>query len=157
MEISKIIEELIKTKILNIEKIELIRGGKLKALINSKYDSEFGLNEINDCLKKNFNFIEISNNLFVLKTKLENILKDSSRNEYKKILEKLYIIEIDDKHLLNIDIDSRGRTYEEIKKYGLENSYIKAEWLENIDLNNSEIYEVHEAYQELLKLGIEIK
>ncbi|MGL5051650.1 MAG: hypothetical protein ACRC6E_13640 [Fusobacteriaceae bacterium] len=157
MEIDKIIEELIETKILNIENIEFIRVGKLRVLINSKYDSEFNLKEINDIFKKKSDFIEVSNNFFVLKTKLENLLKNSSRNEYKKILEDFYIIEVDDKHLLNIDIKSRGRTYEEIKKYGLENSYIKAEWLETIDLDNSEIYEVHEAYQELLKLGIEIK
>lgn len=157
MEIDKIIEELVETKILDIEKISGIRVGGLKTLINNKYDFNFELIEISEALKRRVDLIEISSNFFVLKINLEKILKDFSRDNYKKILQEFYMIEIQDNYLINIEIDSKARTYEEIKNYGLENSYIKAEWLETMNLDDSDIYEINEAYQELVKLGIEIK
>ncbi|MGL6099797.1 MAG: hypothetical protein ACRC0G_09270, partial [Fusobacteriaceae bacterium] len=120
MEIDEIIEKLIETKILDMENIGSIRVGKLKSLISSKYDCEYSLKDINSVLNKNKDLIEISNNFFILKSELENILKDISIEDYKTTLESIFIIEIEDKYLTNIDVNSKGKSYEEIKKYGLE-------------------------------------
>ncbi|MGL5964793.1 MAG: hypothetical protein ACRCZ2_10425, partial [Fusobacteriaceae bacterium] len=105
MEIDEIIEKLIETKILDMENIGSIRVGKLKSLISSKYDCEYSLKDINSVLNKNKDLIEISNNFFILKSKLENLLKDISIEDYKTTLESIFIIEIEDKYLTNIDVN----------------------------------------------------
>ncbi|MGL5357055.1 MAG: hypothetical protein ACRDAQ_11040 [Cetobacterium sp.] len=157
MEIDKIIDELIEDKILNFENLKYIRVSKLRSMIFSKYNIEFKLAEVKECLVKIDTIIEIANNLFVLKTELEKLLKDSPSESYKSILEKEYVVQIEDKYLLNIDIGPRKKSYREILDYGLKNAYIKHEWLANMDLKGSGLYEVCEAVSELTKAGIKIK
>ncbi|MGL4989223.1 MAG: hypothetical protein ACRC5F_08300, partial [Cetobacterium sp.] len=104
MEIDKIIDELIEDKILDFENLKYIRVGKLRSMIFSKYNIEFKLAEVKEVLTKIETIIEIANNLFILKTELERLLRDYPRESYKAILENEYVVQIEDKYLLNIDI-----------------------------------------------------
>lgn len=157
MEIDKIIDELIGAKILDLEKCSCIRGSKLRTMISTKYNFDFSLKEISECLKKIENLVEIDMNFFVPKLKLKELLKDVSKNDYRLILENEYIIQIKDQYLLGINIVSERKSFDEILRYGLNNHYVEGEWLKDINIEESCFVDIYEVIEELENRGIKIK
>lgn len=157
MEIEKAIQGLKESGIWDIDNAEYTRAAKIKSLIFAKYNLEYDLKEVSDYLKLKINLIEISNNFFILKSLLEEILKEKSRSDYKSILEGLYIIQVDEEKLLNINIELKKYTFEELLRYGLDNSYVKEKWLQKLEIEESEYTDIYEVIQELNNRGIEIK
>lgn len=157
MEIDKIIDELIEVKILDLENCGCVRGSKLRTMIFSKYNFDFSLKVINDYLKKMDNLVEIDMNFFIPKLKLNKLLKDVSRNDYRKILENEYIIQIKDEYLLGINIVSERKSFDEILRYGLNNHYVEGEWLKDINIEESCFVDIYEVIEELQNRGIKIK
>lgn len=157
MDINEAMEKLFNEKILNIEEIEEIRSGKLKTILFAKYNTEFSLKEISGFLRNQIEFIEISTNLFVIKNKLKNILQDIEKQNYKYFLENRYLVLLKDDDLEAIDKKINKKTYEEILRYGLDNFYVKEEWVKELDLRESEFYDRDEVIQDLYAKGIRIK
>ncbi|WP_407535615.1 hypothetical protein [Cetobacterium somerae] len=157
MDINEAMEKLFNEKILNIEEIEEIRSGKLKTILFAKYNTEFSLKEISGFLRNQIEFIEISTNLFVIKNKLKNILQDIEKQNYKCFLENRYLVLLKDDDLEAIDKKINKKTYEEILRYGLDNFYVKEEWVKELDLRESEFYDRDEVIQDLYAKGIRIK
>ncbi|MBC2853448.1 hypothetical protein [Cetobacterium sp. 2G large] len=157
MDINEAMEKLFNEKILNIEEIEEIRSGKLKTILFAKYNTEFSLKEISGFLRNRIEFIEISTNLFVIKNKLKNILQDIEKQNYKCFLENRYLVLLKDDDLEAIDKKINKKTYEEILRYGLDNFYVKEEWVKELDLRESEFYDRDEVIQDLYAKGIRIK
>lgn len=157
MDINEAMEKLFNEKILNIEEIEEIRSGKLKTILFAKYNTEFSLKEISGFLRNRIEFIEISTNLFVIKNKLKNILQDIEKQNYKYFLENRYLVLLKDDDLEAIDKKINKKTYEEILRYGLDNFYVKEEWVKELDLRESEFYDRDEVIQDLYAKGIRIK
>ncbi|MGL5368544.1 MAG: hypothetical protein ACRDAG_09610 [Cetobacterium somerae] len=157
MDINEAMEKLFNEKILNIEEIEEIRSGKLKTILFAKYNTEFSLKEISGFLRNRIEFIEISTNLFVIKNKLKNILQDIEKQNYKCFLENRYLVLLKDDDLEAINKKINRKTYEEVLRYGLDNFYVKEEWVKDIDLEGSEFYDRDEVIQDLYAKGIRIK
>ncbi len=157
MDINEAMEKLFNEKIVNIEEIEEIRSGKLKTILFAKYNTEFSLKEISGFLRNRIEFIEISTNLFVIKNKLKNILQDIEKQNYKYFLENRYLVLLKDDDLETIDKKINKKTYEEILRYGLDNFYVKEEWVKELDLRESEFYDRDEVIQDLYAKGIRIK
>ena len=157
MDIKDAMEKLFNEKILNIEEIEEIRSGKLKTILFTKYNIEFSLKEISGFLRDKMEFIEISTNLFIIKEKLKNILKNVEKQNYKCFLENRYLVLLKDDDLEAINKKINRKTYEEVLRYGLDNFYVKEEWVKDIDLEGSEFYDRDEVIQDLYAKGIRIK
>ncbi|WP_432205045.1 hypothetical protein ACQ9ZF_03595 [Cetobacterium somerae] len=157
MDIKDAMEKLFNEKIVNIEEIEEIRSGKLKTILFTKYNIEFSLKEISGFLRDKIEFIEISTNLFIIKEKLKSILKNVEKQNYKHFLENRYLVLLKDDDLEAIDKKINRKTYEEILRYGLDNFYVKEEWVRDIDLEESEFYDRDEIIQDLYAKGIKIK
>lgn len=157
MDINEAMEKLFNEKILNIEEIEEIRSGKLKTILFTKYNIEFSLKEISGFLRYKMEFIEISTNLFIIKEKLKSILKNVEKQNYKCFLENRYLVLLKDDDLEAINKKINRKTYEEILRYGLDNFYVKEEWVKELDLRESEFYDRDEVIQDLYAKGIRIK
>lgn len=157
MDIKDAMEKLFNEKIVNIEEIEEIRSGKLKTILFTKYNIEFSLKEISGFLRDKIEFIEISTNLFIIKEKLKSILKNVEKQNYKHFLENRYLVLLKDDDLEAINKKINRKTYEEVLRYGLDNFYVKEEWVKDIDLEGSEFYDRDEVIQDLYAKGIRIK
>lgn len=157
MDIEKAIQGLKESGIWDVDNAEYSRVSKIRALISSKFGIQYTLKEIRDYLKLKNSLIEIAYNFFVLKSFLEELLEGNTKDEYKEILENRYVIEIDEKDILNIRIGSIKYTFDYILRYGLDNSYIEYKLLENLEIEESEYTDIYEVIEELQKRGIEIK
>ena len=157
MNIEKVIQGLKESGICDIDNVEYIRVGKLRSFISSKYDIDYSLREISEYLKSKDNLVEISSNFFVLKSYLTELLKEKPRSEYKEILFKKYVIEIEDEKILNIHLEFMKYSFQEILDYGLENSFVKQSMLKNLEIEESEFTDIYEVIDVLEERGIEIK
>lgn len=157
MDIEKAIQGLKELGIWSVDEAEYTRVAKMRTLLFSKYNIEYSLKDIRDYLKLKDNLTEISNNFFVLKSALEEILKEKSRKEYKEILEKKYAVQIEEDKILNIHLESTKYSFEDVLNYGLENSFVEQNMLKNLEIEESDFIDIYEVIDVLEKRGIEIK
>lgn len=157
MDIEKAIQGLKELGIWSVDEAEYTRVAKMRTLLFSKYNIEYSLKDIRDYLKLKENLSEISNNFFVLKSVLEEILKDKSRKEYKEILEKKYAVQIEEDKISKIYLESTKYSFQDVLDYGLENSFVKQNMLKNLEIEESEFTDIYEIIDVLEKRGIEIK
>ncbi|MGL5024104.1 MAG: hypothetical protein ACRC5S_12445 [Cetobacterium sp.] len=157
MDIEKAIQGLKELGIWSVDEAEYTRVAKMRTLLFSKYNIEYSLKDIRDYLKLKDNLAEISNNFFVLKSALEEILKEKSRKEYKEILEKKYAVQIEEDKILNIHLESTKYSFEDVLNYGLENSFVEQNMLKNLEIEESDFIDIYEVIDVLEKRGIEIK
>lgn len=149
-------KEIIK-KLVDKEKNQEILTGKLKTQLLVKYNLDLNLDEIRDMLLLDSDLIELEKNFFVYKLEIEKIIDSLEEEKYKEKIEQNYFINITDEILEKIKIKLKKMTYNDILKFGLENFYVKEEWIHNLDLTKTEFYDKDEVVRELLKKGIEIK
>lgn len=149
-------KEIIK-KLVDKEKNQEILTGKLKTQLLVKYNLDLNLDEIRDMLLLDSDLIELEKNFFVYKWEIEKIIDSLEEENYKEKIEQNYFINITDEILEKIKIKLKKMTYNDILKFGLENFYVKEEWIHNLDLTKTEFYDKDEVVRELLKKGIEIK
>ena len=142
-------------KVLNLEEIESIRLGSLKATLFRELNIEFNIKDLKEYMSNNKEFTEISNNFFVSKIKLKELLKNISKNKCKEFLENRYIIQVDENKLLNFL--SYRKTVDELLKYGIENSYIEEEWLSDLSIEESDYTDIYEVIDELMRREIKIR
>ena len=142
-------------KVLNLEEIESIRLGSLKATLFREFNIEFNIKDLKEYMSNNKEFAEISNNFFVSKIKLKELLKNISKNKCKEFLENRYIIQVDENKLLNFL--SYRKTVDELLKYGIENSYIEEEWLSDLSIEESDYTDIYEVIDELMRREIKIR
>ena len=155
MIIEEAVKKLEEDKILDLKKIEYIWLGKLKSILFAKFNIEYDIQDLKKYMLFNENFFEISNNFFVSKTKVKELLKDVSKEKYKFFLENRYIIQIDDKRLSKLL--SNTKPYIQLLRYGLDNSYIDSEWLKDLNIEETNFADIYEVIEDLEKRGIEVK
>ena len=94
----------------------------------------------------------ISNKLKPLKRKFGgNIYLE----DYKNFLENRYVIQIEEEKLSLLT--ENKRTYEELLRYGLDNSYIDSKWLSDLSIEETSFTDMYEVISDLEKKGIKIK
>lgn len=142
-------------KVLDLKEIEFIRLGSLKVTLFREFNIEFNIKDLKEYMNNNGEFAEISNNFFVSKIKLKELLKNISKNKCKEFLENRYIIQVDENKLLNFL--SYRKTVDELLKYGIENSYIKEEWLNDLNIEESDYTDIYEVRDELARREIKIR
>lgn len=157
MDIEKAIQGLKELGIWSVDEAEYTRVAKMRTLLFSNYNIEYSLKDIRNYLKLKDNLAEISKNFFVLKSALEEILKDKSRKEYKEILEKKYAVQIEEDKISKIYLESTKYSFQDVLDYGLENSFVKQNMLKNLEIEESEFTDIYEIIDVLEKRGIEIK
>lgn len=142
-------------KVLDLKEIEFIRLGSLKVTLFREFNIEFNIKDLKEYMSNNKEFTEISNNFFVSKIKLKELLKNISKNKCKEFLENRYIIQVDENKLLNFL--SYRKTVDELLKYGIENSYIEEEWLSDLSIEESDYTDIYEVIDELMRREIKIR
>lgn len=142
-------------KVLDLKEIEFIRLGSLKVTLFREFNIEFSIKDLKEYMNNNGEFAEISNNFFVSKIKLKELLKNISKNKCKEFLENRYIIQVDENKLLNFL--SYRKTVDELLKYGIENSYIEEEWLSDLSIEESDYTDIYEVIDELMRREIKIR
>lgn len=155
MEIEKAIEILKNNKILDLEKIEYIWLGRLKSILFANFNIEFNIKDLKYFMSNNEDFIEISSNFFISKVKVKELLRDIPKKEYKNFLENRYVIQIEEEKLSLLT--ENKRTYEELLRYGLDNSYIDSKWLSDLSIEETSFTDMYEVISDLEKKGIKIK
>lgn len=106
-------------------------------------------------MSNNEDFIEISSNFFISKVKVKELLRDIPKKEYKDFLENRYVIQIEEEKLSLLT--ENKRTYEELLRYGLDNSYIDSKWLSDLSIEETSFTDMYEVISDLEKKGIKIK
>ncbi|RHF64366.1 hypothetical protein [Fusobacterium mortiferum] len=155
MGIEKAIEILKNNKILDLEKIEYIWLGRLKSVLFANFNIEFNIKDLKYFMSNNEDFIEISSNFFISKVKVKELLRDIPKKEYKDFLENRYVIQIEEEKLSLLT--ENKRTYEELLRYGLDNSYIDSKWLSDLSIEETSFTDMYEVISDLEKKGIKIK
>lgn len=155
MGIEKAIEILKNNKILDLEKIEYIWLGRLKSVLFANFNIEFNIKDLKYFMSNNEDFIEISSNFFISKVKVKELLRDIPKKEYKDFLENRYVIQIEEEKLSLLT--ENERTYEELLRYGLDNSYIDSKWLSDLSIEETSFTDMYEVISDLEKKGIKIK
>ncbi|MCI7188715.1 MAG: hypothetical protein MR995_11325 [Fusobacterium mortiferum] len=155
MGIEKAIEILKNNKILDLEKIEYIWLGRLKSILFANFNIEFNIKDLKYFMSNNEDFIEISSNFFISKVKVKELLRDIPKKEYKDFLENRYVIQIEEEKLSLLT--ENKRTYEELLRYGLDNSYIDSKWLSDLSIEETSFTDMYEVISDLEKKGIKIK
>lgn len=155
MGIEKAIEILKNNKILDLEKIEYIWLGRLKSILFANFNIEFNIKDLKYFMSNNEDFIEISSNFFISKVKVKELLRDIPEKEYKNFLENRYVIQIEEEKLSLLT--ENKRTYEELLRYGLDNSYIDSKWLSDLSIEETSFTDMYEVISDLEKKGIKIK
>ncbi|MDY2801835.1 MAG: hypothetical protein SO183_07860 [Fusobacterium mortiferum] len=155
MGIEKAIEILKNNKILDLEKIEYIWLGRLKSILFANFNIEFNIKDLKYFMSNNEDFIEISSNFFISKVKVKELLRDIPKKEYKNFLENRYVIQIEEEKLSLLT--ENKRTYEELLRYGLDNSYIDSKWLSDLSIEETSFTDMYEVISDLEKKGIKIK
>jgi len=155
MGIEKAIEILKNNKILDLEKIEYIWLGRLKSILFANFNIEFNIKDLKYFMSNNEDFIEISSNFFISKVKVKELLRDIPKKEYKNFLENIYVIQIEEEKLSLLT--ENKRTYEELLRYGLDNSYIDSKWLSDLSIEETSFTDMYEVISDLEKKGIKIK
>lgn len=155
MGIEKAIEILKNNKILDLEKIEYIWLGRLKSVLFANFNIEFNIKDLKYFMSNNEDFIEISSNFFISKVKVKELLRDIPKKEYKNFLENRYVIQIEEEKLSLLT--ENKRTYEELLRYGLDNSYIDSKWLSDLSIEETSFTDMYEVISDLEKKGIKIK
>lgn len=155
MGIEKAIEILKNNKILDLEKIEYIWLGRLKSILFANFNIEFNIKDLKYFMSNNEDFIEISSNFFISKVKVKEFLRDIPKKEYKNFLENRYVIQIEEEKLSLLT--ENKRTYEELLRYGLDNSYIDSKWLSDLSIEETSFTDMYEVISDLEKKGIKIK
>lgn len=155
MGIEKAIEILKNNKILDLEKIEYIWLGRLKSVLFANFNIEFNIKDLKYFMSNNEDIIEISSNFFISKVKVKELLRDIPKKEYKDFLENRYVIQIEEEKLSLLT--ENKRTYEELLRYGLDNSYIDSKWLSDLSIEETSFTDMYEVISDLEKKGIKIK
>lgn len=156
MMVKEIIQKLEQKKIVDLNNFEYIRLGKLKTMIFAEFNIEVSISELKEYMECNEEFVEISKNFFVMKTKLKELLKGISKDRYKSYLEDKYIVQIEEETILSL-LGERKRKYEDLLRFGLDNSYIDSRWLSELDIENSNFTDIYEVMEEFESKGIIIK
>ena len=70
-------------------------------------------------------------------------------------MENRYVIQIEEEKLSLLT--ENKRTYEELLRYGLDNSYIDSKWLSDLSIEETSFTDMYEVISDLEKKGIKIK
>lgn len=156
MTIEEIIQKLEENKIFDLKNIEYIHLGKLKTIIFAEFSIEVNILELRDYMSNNEDFIEISKNFFVVKVKLKELLRGMKKERCKSYLEDRYIVQIEEEKIDSL-LNEQNKKYEDLLKFGLENSYIDSRWLSDLDIESTNFSDIYEVMEEFENKGIKIK
>ncbi|MCI6382621.1 MAG: hypothetical protein MR824_08760 [Fusobacterium mortiferum] len=127
----------------------------MKSILFANFNIEFNIKDLKYFMSNNEDFIEISSNFFISKVKVKELLRDIPKKEYKDFLENRYVIQIEEEKLSLLT--ENKRTYEELLRYGLDNSYIDSKWLSDLSIEETSFTDMYEVISDLEKKGIKIK
>lgn len=156
MTLEESIQKLEENKILDLKNIEYIHLGRLKTIIFAEFNIELSILKLREYMSHNELFIEISKNFFVAKGKLKELVKGLKKEEYKSYLEDRYIVQVDGENIFFL-LNEEERKYEDLLRFGLDNSYIDNRWLNSLDIESTDFSDVYEVIAELESIGIKIK